>query len=56
MDNDAWFVDSGAFSHWMGMKELFLSVSGMDSNCYVDSGVDTIHAVRGVGCVRFQLE
>jgi hypothetical protein len=34
---------------------MFLSVSEKDSDYYVKSGVRTMHAVKGVGCVRFQL-
>jgi hypothetical protein len=35
---------------------MFLSVLEIDSDCQVDCGTSTIHAVKGVGCVRFQLE
>jgi hypothetical protein len=35
---------------------MFLSVSKKDSYYYVKSGMHTMHAVKGVGCVRFQLE
>lgn len=33
---------------------MFLSVSEMGSNLHVGSGASTMHAVKGVGCVRFQ--
>jgi hypothetical protein len=35
---------------------MFLSVSEKDSNCHADCGMHTMHAVKGVGCVKFQLE
>jgi hypothetical protein len=35
---------------------MFLSVSETGSDLHVGSGVDTMHAVKGVGWVRFQLE
>jgi hypothetical protein len=38
------------------MRSVFLSVSETGSDCHVKSGVCTRHAVKGVGCVRFQLE
>jgi hypothetical protein len=49
-------VDSGSSPHMMGMRSMFLSVSETDSDCHVDCGTSTMHAVKGVGCVRFQLE
>jgi hypothetical protein len=39
-----------------GMRLVFLNVSETGSNCYVKSGARTKHAVKGVGCVKFQLE
>jgi hypothetical protein len=55
-DIGAWFVDSGSSRHMMGMRSMFLSVSEIDSNYHVGCGTSTMHAVKGVGCVRFQLE
>jgi hypothetical protein len=55
-DSGAWFVESGSSRHMTGMRLVFLSVSEKDSDCYVKSGMHTMHAVKGVGCVRFQLE
>jgi hypothetical protein len=43
-------------SHMTGMRSMFLSVSETDSDMHVDSGVDTTHAVKGVGTMDFQLE
>jgi hypothetical protein len=40
----------------MGMKSVFLSVSEAGSDSHVGSGVGTMHVVKGVECVRFQLE
>jgi hypothetical protein len=40
----------------IGMRSMFLSVSETGSNSHVDSGTDTMHAMKGVGCIRFQLE
>jgi hypothetical protein len=50
------FEDSGSSHHMTGMRSLFLSVSEMGSDCHVKSRACTRHAVKGVGCVRFQLE
>jgi hypothetical protein len=49
-------VDSGSSCHMTRMRPMFLIVSEMGSNCHVKSGARTRHAVKGVGCVRFQLE
>jgi hypothetical protein len=43
-------------SPYNGMRLMFLSVLETGSDCHVKSGVRTMHAVKGVGCVRFQLE
>jgi hypothetical protein len=40
----------------MRMRSVFLSVSETSSNCHVKNGACTMHAVKGVVCVRFQLE
>jgi hypothetical protein len=40
----------------MTMSSVFLSVSETGSDSHVGSGADTMHAVKGVGCVKFQLE
>jgi hypothetical protein len=55
-DNRSWFVDSGSSHHMMRMSLMFLSVSETGANLHVQSGVPTMHVVKGVGCVRFQLE
>jgi hypothetical protein len=39
-----------------GMRLVFLSVTETGSDCHVKSGSHTRHAVKGVGCVKFQLE
>ena len=39
-----------------GMRSVFLSVLEMGSDLHVQSGASTMHAMKGVGCVRFQLE
>lgn len=56
LGNDTWVLDNGASSHMTRMRSMFLSVSEKDSNCYVMSGMHTMHVVKGVGCVKFQLE
>jgi hypothetical protein len=38
------------------MRSVFLSVSETGSDCHVKNGARTRHAVKGVGCVKFQLE
>jgi hypothetical protein len=55
-DTGAWFVDSGASHHMTRTRVMFLSITDIDSDMHVDSGVNTTHAVEGVGWVRFQLE
>jgi hypothetical protein len=55
-DIEAWFVDSGSSRHMTGMRSVFFIFSEIDSDCYVGCGTNTRHAVKGVGCVRFQLE
>jgi hypothetical protein len=44
------------FSLMTGMRPVFLSLSEIDSDCFVDSGANSQLAVKGVGSVRFQLE
>jgi hypothetical protein len=55
-DIGAWVVDSGSSRHMMRMRSMFLSVSETDLDNHVGCGTSTMHAVKGVGCVRFQLE
>jgi hypothetical protein len=55
-DIGAWIVENGSSRHMMGMKSMFLSVSETDSDCHMDCGTSTMHAVKGIGRVRFQLE
>jgi hypothetical protein len=40
-DIEAWFVDNGASRHMTGMRYVFLSLSEIDSDCFVDSGADS---------------
>jgi hypothetical protein len=54
--NGAWFVDSGSSHHMTGMRSMFFSVSETGSDCHVKNVVHTRHAIKGVGCVKFQLE
>lgn len=56
MDNNAWFMDSGASLYMTGMMEVFLSVSETNSDMHVKVGMSTIHAMKGVGTMLFQLE
>jgi hypothetical protein len=49
-------VDNGSSHHMTRMRSMFLSVSEADSDCHVYCQIGTMHAVKGVGCVRFQLE
>jgi hypothetical protein len=55
-DIEMWFVNSGASWHMIGMRSMFLSLTEIDSDCNVNCGADPQLAVKGVGCVRFQLE
>jgi hypothetical protein len=52
-DIGAWFVGSGSSFHMTRMRLVFLSVSETSSDLHVSSGASTMHAVKGVGCVRF---
>jgi hypothetical protein len=47
-DIEVWFVDSGASRHMTGMRSMFLSLSEIDSDCFVDSGVGSQLAVKGL--------
>jgi hypothetical protein len=49
-------VDSDSSHHMTRMRSVLLSVSEMGSDLHVGSGVDNMHAAKGVGWVRFQLE
>jgi hypothetical protein len=44
-------MDSGSSHHMTRMRSVFLSVSEMGSDSHVGSGADTMHVVKGVGCV-----
>jgi hypothetical protein len=35
---------------------MFLNVSEKDFDCHAYYGMHTMHAVKGVGCVKLQLE
>jgi hypothetical protein len=52
-DIEECFVDNGASHHLMRMKSMFLSFSEIDSDCHVGCETSTMHAMKGVGCVRF---
>jgi len=52
---ESWFVDNGAYHHMMGMRLVFLSFSEIASDFHVGCGTSTMHAVKGLGCVVFQL-
>jgi hypothetical protein len=39
-----------------GMRSMFLSVLETGSDLHMRCGASTMHAVKGVACVRFQLE
>jgi hypothetical protein len=52
-DIGAWIMVNGSSCHMMGMRSMFLSVSETGSDLHVRSGASTMHAVKGVGCVRF---
>lgn len=49
-------ADSGASSHMTRMRDVFLSVSGTNSQCHVTCRVYTIHVMKGFGTVLFQLK
>lgn len=55
-DSGLWLVHSRASSHMMGMRSVFHSVSETDLDYHVSCGASTTHAVKGGGCVRFQLD
>jgi len=49
-------LEHGSSRHMIGMRSMFLSVSETGSDFHVGSASSTMNAVKGVGCVRFQLE
>jgi hypothetical protein len=55
-DIEVWFVENGSSHHITRMRSMFLSVLETGSYFHVKSGVCTMHAVKGVGCARFQLD
>jgi hypothetical protein len=55
-DSGAWIMDNGSSRHMKGMRSMFLSILETGSDLYVRSGASNMHTVKGVGCVRFQLE
>jgi hypothetical protein len=55
-DSKAWFMDSESSRYMTVMRSVFLSVSETCSDFHVKNGACTRHVVKGVGCVRFQLQ
>lgn len=55
-DNGLWLVDSRESSHMTGLSSMFHSISETGLDFHVSCGASTTHAVKGVGCVKFQLE
>ena len=51
-----WLVDSGAFKHMMGYKELFVNVSKHDSPHKVKLGDDYQYPIKGSGEYSYKLE
>jgi hypothetical protein len=49
-------VDNGSSHHMTRMRLMFLSVSETNSDCHVDCGTSTMHAMKGFGRVSFQPE
>jgi hypothetical protein len=49
-------VDNGSSRHMTRMRSMFLSVSETYLDYHVDCGTSAMHAVKGVRCVKFQLE
>jgi hypothetical protein len=45
-----------ASSHMTRMRSMFFGVSEIDSDLHVVCGVNTMHTVKGLGIVDFQLE
>lgn len=55
-DLETWFVDSGSSHHVTRLREIFLSFTKIDFDCYVGYKTKGKHEVKGIGTVRFQLE
>ena len=55
VQNDTWYVDSGASRHMTGIWHIFRIISETDPDRFVQSEGGHARAVRGVGNVRFQL-
>ena len=49
-------MDNDSSHHMIGMMLVFLIILEIGSHCHVGYGDNTMHAMKGVGCVRFQLE
>ena len=47
---------SDASNHMTRMRTMFLSLSEIGSDCRWGCGSSTMQVLKGVGCVRFQLE
>jgi hypothetical protein len=53
---EVWFMDNGASRHMTRMRFVFLSLLEIDSDYFMDSGVESQFLMKGVVSVRFQLE
>ena len=49
-----WYLDSGAFFHMMGEKELFCSLEEKDLQMHIEMGDDGKYSATGIGTITFQ--
>ena len=55
-DVGRWIVDNGYSSHMTRIRDVFLDSLKTGLDRLVHGGEDSVHVVRGVGCVRFHLD
>jgi hypothetical protein len=53
---ERWLVDSGAYFHMTGARELFDTLTETGSDLCVELGMGAKHSVRGSSIVSFRLE
>jgi len=50
---DAWLMNSCAFHHMIGSREVFTNFSNEDSELHVELGNDVRCVVEGIGTIQF---
>jgi len=52
----SWLVDSGAFGHFSGYKEVFSNLVERETSLKFIIGDNSTHLVKGFGFVKFHLD